>query len=302
MIAPCWPPQETATITDLLMALLELLPPTSAHGHARLLAFPTNRWPALRTALRALTRRVLTSTPPVPPDMPWPDALTTIFPLWARQATPGNATPFTYMASVVALLDRPWLTRLHKRITRAWHTPALHRLGPDLHNELLSLLRTGLSARLDQIRSSGPPPSVPREGHEWWHLLHVVCRWTGARATDLIAGTLLAIRGPMVLLSLPHHKKRRFGRFHVQLPRALLSARQMDLLSSRQGLQWPVGPRPWRPMLDHESWRRGRVLELSLHMTRETLTQFMGISKALDTYLRGMPTAIQDRPQEWFQG
>ena len=106
----------------------------------------------------------------------------------------------------------------------------------------------------------------------------------------------------MLYLHLMVHKKRRFGRAHLRLRSALLTPAERKLLQERSGKPWPVAQpdRPWRPLGDHESWRRARILELSLTMTFDTLADFMQLKKSLWVYLRQFPPANQDRPHLWW--
>ena len=298
MIPPPWPPVTCTSTYHLLRQLLYLPPP----DQPPLCVFPEARWPALRTAARALVRLVVSHQPPPPISLcdPWPVAVMQIFSWWARQTDPGCSTAFTYMASVAALLRpaAPWLGPLPDRLSRVYRVPS--QLSPKYHHELTTILRSGLCSHLRHVLAA-PPQSLSPPDQQWWALAHRLCRWTGIRATDLRGGTVYIPHRHDICLTLLRHKKKRFGTQHVRLPRSLLSHQEITMLERHSGHPWPVQDRTlWYPLADHETWRRARVVELSPHMTLHTLQQFMNLRKSIHIYLRGLPTASQDHPQRWW--
>ena len=160
------------------------------------------------------------------------------------------------------------------------------------------MLRTGLSSHLRTVLTHFQDPVC--------HLLHHIARWTGARMTDLASG-VQAERActpsgtPIWLMTVRRHKKRRFGPLTIWMPVDKIPSRLHHLLSPSKStplMQWGALK---GPMGDHESWRRGRILELRSVMRLQTLQDFVSLRACIHVYLRGLPCAIEDREDLWFQ-
>ena len=159
------------------------------------------------------------------------------------------------------------------------------------------MLRTGLSSHLRLVLTHFQDPVC--------HLLHHIARWTGARMTDLAPG-IQAERAmwrdrQIWLIRCLRHKKRRFGGLSIWLPVDLIPDRYHHLLSHGQSTPVVSWTALKGPMGDHESWRRGRIIELRGVMKLQTLQDYVSLRACIHVYLRGLPCAIEDREDLWFQ-
>ena len=241
--------------------------------------------------------------------LPWPAGLYQAMLDWSSVSPVGYSVTSrdTYMGNVCAVIDQAWAYRLLRRCTT--RIPQ-YTLGDALLKELVAILRRGLSAHLRHICSASQDPL--------YVLLHTIARWTGARMTDLCGGIraeratwYLNSEGrqqqvPIWQLTISRHKKARFGNLQIWLPRHLIPRHLVPLLEGAawEPLTWKELSRRGAPqaMGDHESWRRARIQELRHAMTLTSLQTYLSLKAAIWVYLRSMPTAIQDRPQEWFPG